>query len=466
MPQLTLGEKLSVLFDNILAYPLFLGLLIIPVIAFFLKNKKFNKIVITLYIVVAGIILGMNLKNIPALLDNLVEYIITIMNFPTMGLVLAVVIFEIVVIIMTIVKNYRTEIKIINGISFILVQIMFGITLMLVNNTKIDFTKQNNLYNSLDITTMMQMIMMTFALQLGLLFVSKCIDKVTLSLEGTKEIVTNSELVIEEETNEKTSKITSILDKMKFKKNNKVNENTESDTLVEPLNFDEILPTPKPKNVVNRAKSKQIVSNVKEDNNTDEFTYTMTHPVVIDRVKSKQIRTNVKEEVKKVIKPVNYDEYVNADAIRHEKTMSAVSAKVSPILDLPIEPAPTIKTEVTPIEENQVQKLEIAPAETKMISEVKEIENPVSNIEIGKVNNVKVSKNDIADLAARIDNIDVSSNKFLTEETKRSLEAELLAYKEQLLKYKEQQMNKKELLRKQMEEFSSVFNITPNDLKH
>lgn len=418
MPQLTFFEKISVLFDNVLAYPLFLGLFIVPIIAFFLNKKKLNKLVIAIYSLVLIFILGINFKNIPALLDNLVEYIIKIINFPTMGIILAVIIFEITIIIMTVIRNYRTPVKIINSISFIIIQIMFGITLTLINHNKLDFTKETNLYNSLDITVMMQLIMMTFALQLALILISKAIDKVTLSIENGKATSDNKLTIFK---NNLLDTINNIPGSDVIKP---------SETLVEPINFEGVK-TPAFR-TIDRIKSSGITSQ-------DEFTYKLTSPVVIDRAKSKAITSKTNENTLK-------DEFTSAEKIKHSQTMDALNVS-----------NPNLKLAVNIKKEKPIENIEPAK-ETSVISKT-EI-TPVQKVELGQIH-----KNDISDIAARIDSIDVSSNKFITEETKRQMEAELRLYKEKLLKYKEEQLEKKEILRKQMEDFSSVFNITKDDLK-
>jgi len=406
MPQLTFSEKIEILLANIEAYPLFLILFSIPIVVYFISKTKFKKGGVILYLLGAITILAFNLKQIPTLLDNLVEYVINIMNFPTMGLVLGIVFAQIVIIIMTFVKNYRKNIKIINSLGFILVQIMFGVSLQIISKNDMNVSTVQNLSASLDLMVLLQMIMLTFFLQMALVLLSKMIDVVTIYLDGTAKV---KEEKIEIAKTEKVKTFIPV-------------KNILTNTYASVKN-----------------KAKMIGSSITEATNSSK-----------EKLQAMRDEREVKREVKKEAKL----EIIKA---KKEAKMEIIEAKKAAKL-VEIESQKEKQMEVEPVVQNNKND-EFSYG----------IVNPVNIMDEAslEVKNEKTERNvsvDIAEIAVKVESIP-TSNRFITESTKVQMEQELLAYKEQLLIYRQEQLKKEQLAKKQVEDFNNIFNISYDDLK-
>jgi len=372
-------------------------------VAFIINKTKFKKFAVLFYVIATVVVFAINYKYIPILFDNLTETIITFLMFPSIGLVLGVVIAEVVIMLMTIAKNYRTPVKIINSISFVFIQIMFAVILKLTENSKIDLSKTDSVYNSIDLGTVMQMMMLTFGLQLVLLLVSKSIDKVTLSLDNTKEkpevLISEEEVEIDilEDIAEETLVPAIVTEK-------------EPELLLEPINFEESY-----ENIFNKKPlfnktmvlNRNIITTKKPFIKTMELNrsiITTKKPFVktmeIDKDMSKVITT------KDIINKDKYDEIIN----NYDKLVASIT------------PAVTIAHK-------------------------------------------SISKKDIVNIADRVETIE-ESNEYISEENKKQLEEELLTYKEQLIEYKENQIKKQNDLRKEMEAYTNIFGISKDDFRY
>lgn len=446
MLQLTLIEKLQVLFDNVLAYPFFLILLSVPLIVWLMKRKGIGKKTVIIYLAIALILAIINYKNILKLLDNFVEYIITILNFPTMGLVLLVVITSFIIVILSALKKYKKSSKIINVVSFVIIQIMFGIVLTRINTYNIDFTKTQTLYANLDVVTLMQLIMGVFTFQLFILFIIKCIDKVTDYLERKDEIVKTealnynpNETLIPEEiiTLEPVKNIDKTLEKI-TPLEELVKDNEQSEVKKE----NDLKPS-----LLNKYKTDVYEKNIP---NVEEVpALENTEETLID----------------------NKENYLQPN-IFDKKIDSEVHGKVIPIVKetLVAEQKPLV-TNIPNIDIFETKVNEPATKEENFsqnifnIKEEKTEKGPVEIVKIDKMPSVSDNDLSIEEISSKIDNMNVSSNKFINEETRKQMQEELLAYKKQLIEYKQKQMQKEENLKKQMENFNSIFNITHDDLK-
>ncbi len=420
MPKLTIFEKFDILLDNVLANPLFLILLIIPIVAFIINKTKFKKFAVLFYVIATVVVFAINYKYIPILFDNLTETIITFLMFPSIGLVLGVVIAEVVIMLMTIAKNYRTPVKIINSISFVFIQIMFAVILKLTENSKIDLSKTDSVYNSIDLGTVMQMMMLTFGLQLVLLLVSKSIDKVTLSLDNTKEkpevLISEEEVEIDilEDIAEETLVPAIVTEK-------------EPELLLEPINFEESY-----ENIFNKKPlfNKTMVLNRNIITTKKPFIKTMelNRSIITTRkpfIKTMELNRSIITTKKPFVKTMEID-----------KDMSKVITTKDII--------------------NKDKYDEIINNYDKLVASI----TPAVTIA-----HKSISKKDIVNIADRVETIE-ESNEYISEENKKQLEEELLTYKEQLIEYKENQIKKQNDLRKEMEAYTNIFGISKDDFRY
>lgn len=185
MEQLSFTEKLGILFENILAHPFFICILLLPVLIIFLNKKITKKAIVLIYIAILAIVLFIGNSTLFALFDNLIDGIFMALYFPNfVTLFLVEVISAVICLITFLRRNFTKVVKVINITGFVIIQMLFALILTVVQSNNIDIYQENALYASNDVLTLMQLLMGTFALQIITLLVVKAIDKVTDRLDG------------------------------------------------------------------------------------------------------------------------------------------------------------------------------------------------------------------------------------------------------------------------------------------
>ena len=185
MEQLSFFEKLGVLFNNMLAHPFFICILLLPAVLIFLNKKVKKKAVVLIYIVMLVVILFIGNSTIFALFDNLVDGIFMTLYFPNFITLFLVEVLSAIICFITFTKrNIKKISKIINIVGFSIIQTLFALILTIIQANEIDIYKENALYANNDVLTLMQLLMGAFALQIVTLVVVKAIDKVTSKLDN------------------------------------------------------------------------------------------------------------------------------------------------------------------------------------------------------------------------------------------------------------------------------------------
>lgn len=188
MEQLSFFEKLGVLFQNILAHPLFVCILLIPVFLIFFNKKITKKTVVLIYIAVLLVVLFVGNTTIFALFDNLMDSIFLTLYFPNFVTLFLVEVASAIICLVTFIKKDITKTsKVINITSFAIIQTLFVLILTIIQSNKIDIYKENALYANNDVLTLMQLLMGTFALQILTLIVIKAIDRITARLDAKEK---------------------------------------------------------------------------------------------------------------------------------------------------------------------------------------------------------------------------------------------------------------------------------------
>lgn len=187
MQRLSFFEKLEVLFQNVLAHPLFICVLLLPVLLILFNKKITKKIIVLIYVGVLAIILFIGNTTIFSLFDNLVDGIFMALYFPNFITLFVVEVASAIICLITFLKKNITKVsKVINVTGFAIIQTIFALILTVVQANDIDIYQENALYASNDVLTLMQLLMGAFALQIITLLVVKGIEKVTAKLDGTE----------------------------------------------------------------------------------------------------------------------------------------------------------------------------------------------------------------------------------------------------------------------------------------
>ena len=180
MEELSLLEKFGVLFDNIFQHPLFIILLLVPVIIFLLQKKHGKKAFIFVYLLVILFVLYIGGEVIFELFDNLMNGLFMTLYFPNFITLFVVVVLCSIIALFSFFskKMYRVN-KIINITAFAVIQMLFVLTLTVIRSNDIDIYADNALYSNSDVLTLMQLLIGTFALQVIAIVIINGINKVT-----------------------------------------------------------------------------------------------------------------------------------------------------------------------------------------------------------------------------------------------------------------------------------------------
>ncbi len=190
MQQLTFFEKLAILWENILAHPIFILLLLSPVFIFALNKKIHKKYIIAIYIVIILIVLFVGKGAIFALLDNVIDGLFMSLYFPNFITLFIVVVASAIIALVTFIKKNMLKVnRIINITGFAIVQTIFCLVLSVIQVNKIDIYKENALYTNDDVLTLMQLLMGAFAIQILAVLIFTAIEKITEMLDAKDEKV-------------------------------------------------------------------------------------------------------------------------------------------------------------------------------------------------------------------------------------------------------------------------------------
>ncbi len=190
MEQLSFLEKLGILWENIIAHPIFILLLLSPIIIFALNKKIQKKIIIAIYIAIILIVLFVGNSTIFSLLDNVIDSLFMVLYFPNFVTLFIVVVASAIIALITFLKKHMLKVnKIINITGFAIVQTIFCLILTVVQVNKIDIYKENALYGNNDVLTLMQLLIGTFALQVLAVLIFTAIEKITEKLDEKDEQV-------------------------------------------------------------------------------------------------------------------------------------------------------------------------------------------------------------------------------------------------------------------------------------
>ena len=237
MEELSFFEKLVVLYENILDHPLFVLLFFVPIILFFLQKKHGKKVYIFVYFLVIFVLLISFGDIIFKLFDNLMDGLFMFLYFPNfITLFLVVVACSLIALVSLLSKNINKVNRVINYVSFGIVQSLFALILITVRVNKINIYKDNALYTNKDVLTLMQLLIGTFSIQVLSIVIIRLINKATNVLDNKANISSNVKKQI---TNLSKSKIKPVnIDNNKIGYINVADKSITSNPKLKPFKFD------------------------------------------------------------------------------------------------------------------------------------------------------------------------------------------------------------------------------------
>ena len=171
MSYLSIIEKFKILFDMILDFKVIFVLLGILVIATFLylikkiDNKKYISAIILALLLTIGIDIIINYKELSKVFDNFMTIFFSNIYFPSIYVYIGTLVIVFIDFIVSILnKMLNKTYKIINGITFILNNILLVIILNIIAKNKIDIFTPNSLYTSINLVAILEISMGLFIL--------------------------------------------------------------------------------------------------------------------------------------------------------------------------------------------------------------------------------------------------------------------------------------------------------------
>lgn len=171
MSYLSIIEKFKILFDMILDFKVIFVLLGILVIATFLylikkiDNKKYISAIILALLLTIGIDIIINYKELSKVFDNFMTIFFSNIYFPSIYVYIGTLIIVFIAFVVSILnKMLNKTYKIINGITFILNNILLVIILNIIAKNKIDIFTPNSLYTSINLVAILEISMGLFIL--------------------------------------------------------------------------------------------------------------------------------------------------------------------------------------------------------------------------------------------------------------------------------------------------------------
>lgn len=180
MIPISLFEQFIKFGELLLSNPLYLGLFIIFVLLFLFQflNVKRRNVVVQIFVSVlflglmTFVVLGYR-ESIFIGLDYLIERLVLNLYFPSFIIYMIVILFSYLIFVYTTFhKKFSSIVKKINTGFFTFIQFLFCVFLIIVITEKIDISSRIAMYQSQDLTMVLQMSMILFLLWLLALVVA------------------------------------------------------------------------------------------------------------------------------------------------------------------------------------------------------------------------------------------------------------------------------------------------------
>lgn len=219
MSYLSIIEKFKILFDMILDFKVIFVLLGILVIATFLylikkiDNKKYISAIILALLLTIGIDIIINYKELSKVFDNFMTIFFSNIYFPSIYVYIGTLVIVFIAFIVSMLnKMLNKTYKIINGITFILNNILLVIILNIIAKNKIDIFTPNSLYTSINLVAILEISMGLFILWILSLIVvyttsvicdrigSKRREKITCEINNEVEVFNDNKVPTSSQT--------------------------------------------------------------------------------------------------------------------------------------------------------------------------------------------------------------------------------------------------------------------------
>ena len=171
MSYLSIVEKFKILFDMILDFKfifIFLGVLVIATFLFLIKkidNRKYIMIITLSLLLILGIDIVINYKELAEVFDNFMTIFFSNIYFPSVYVYVGTLLIVAIAFITSMFNKMLNKIyKIINGITFVMNNILLAIILNIIAKNKIDVFTPNELYTNINLVAVLEISIGLFGL--------------------------------------------------------------------------------------------------------------------------------------------------------------------------------------------------------------------------------------------------------------------------------------------------------------
>lgn len=171
MSYLSIAEKFKILFDMILDFKfifIFLGVLVIVTFLYLIKkidNRKYIMIITLSLLLILGIDIVINYKELAEVFDNFMTIFFSNIYFPSVYVYVDTLLIVAIAFITSMFNKMLNKIyKIINGITFVMNNILLVIILNIIAKNKIDVFTPNELYTNINLVAVLEISIGLFVL--------------------------------------------------------------------------------------------------------------------------------------------------------------------------------------------------------------------------------------------------------------------------------------------------------------
>ena len=171
MSYLSIAEKFKILFDMILDFKfifIFLGVLVIVTFLYLIKkidNRKYIMIITLSLLLILGIDIVINYKELAEVFDNFMTIFFSNIYFPSVYVYVDTLLIVAIAFITSMFNKMLNKIyKIINGITFVMNNILLTIILNIIAKNKIDVFTPNELYTNINLVAVLEISIGLFGL--------------------------------------------------------------------------------------------------------------------------------------------------------------------------------------------------------------------------------------------------------------------------------------------------------------
>ncbi len=190
----TFLDRIKILFNLIISSPFFLSVVVIFLLTTFvlvlynrIRNKKLKYVIAFGYLLIAILILIKYGKSIISLSDNLVDQVFSFLYFPNIISYFCMIIITILILITTFVnKNTKFFTKALNIVSFVVILILFVLTLDVIIRYDIDIYTKTEVFRNDTLVVLIQASTFIFALWVFLLFINYIVNIINNRLDKNK----------------------------------------------------------------------------------------------------------------------------------------------------------------------------------------------------------------------------------------------------------------------------------------